>query len=92
MKLKRFWKAEYSITLIVLLAFILLFIPVSLHSTMQAKFIRRWNDCYNRVSYMKDVISKQEQSDILKSFKRAHNDEDREHILINLVKPQKTKS
>ena len=87
MKLKRFWKAEYSITLIVLFAFILLCVPVSIQSTMQAKFIRRWNDCYNRISYMIDAISKQEKSDILKSFKRAHNQEEREHIIINLVRP-----
>lgn len=87
MKDKRFWKLEYSITLIALFAFAMLFVPLSLQSTMQAKFITRWKDCYNRLSYMKDAISKQEKTDILKSFKRAKNDEERESILINIIKP-----
>lgn len=87
MKDKRFWKLEYSITLIALFAFAMLFVPLSLQSTMQAKFITRWKDCYNRLSYMKDAISKQEKTDILKSFKIAKNDEERESILINIIKP-----
>lgn len=87
MKEKHFWKVEYSITLIILFAFGLLAVPFSIQSTMQAKFIIRWKDCYNRISYMKDVIAKQEKSDILKSFKRAKNQEEREHIIINLIKP-----
>ena len=87
MKYKRFWKLEYSITLIVLFAIALLCVPVSLQSTMQAKFITRWKDCYKRVAYMKEAISKQEKADILKSFKRANNEEDREHLLMNIIKP-----
>lgn len=54
---------------------------------MQAKFITRWKDCYKRVAYMKEAISKQEKADILKSFKRANNEEDREHLLMNIIKP-----
>lgn len=87
MKEKHFWKVEYSITLIIMFALVLLAVPFSIQSTMQAQFIMRWKDCYNRISYMKDVISKQEKSDILKSFKRAKNQEEREHIIINLIKP-----
>lgn len=87
MKDKRFWKLEYSITLIALFAFVLLLVPTSLQSTVQAKFITRWKDCFNRISYMKDVISNQAESDILKSFKHAKTEEDREHLIINLVKP-----
>ncbi len=87
MKNKHFWKLEYSITLITIFAITLLLVPTSIQSTVQAQFITRWKDCYNRISYMKDVISKQEQSDILKSFKRAKTEEEREHIIINLIKP-----
>lgn len=84
---KRIWKLEYTITLLVLFAFSLLLIPTSLQSTMQAKFIMRWKDCFNRITYMRDVISKHEKSDLIKSFKRAKNEEEREHIIINLIKP-----
>lgn len=84
---KCIWQLEYTITLIVLFAVILFLIPTSLQSNMQAKFIMRWKDCFNRITYMRDVISKHEQSDIIKSFKRAKNEEEREHIIINLIKP-----
>ena len=81
------WKSEYSITLILLLGLGLFFVPISFPSTIQAQFITKWKDCYNRVVYMKDVINKQESSEILTAFKRANSQEEREEYIISLVKP-----
>lgn len=84
---KKKWKLEYSITLIVIFGVFLMLVPVSLGSTVQAKFITKWNDCYSRLLYAKDVISKHEQEDILKSFKRANTKDEREDLILELIKP-----
>lgn len=81
------WKLEYSITLIVIFSVFLMLVPVSLGSTMQAKFITKWNDCYSKLLYAKDVISIHEQEDILKSFKRAKTKDEREDLILELIKP-----
>ena len=49
--------------------------------------IERWNDKFARLEYMFDVITTHEKDEILKSFKRAQNAEERETILINLIEP-----
>ncbi|MBS5801580.1 MAG: hypothetical protein KIC80_01010 [Brachyspira sp.] len=81
------WKAEYSITLIIIFAVFLMLVPTSLGSTVQAKFITKWDDCYSKLLYAKDVISKHEQEDILKSFKRAKTKNEREDLILELIKP-----
>ncbi len=81
------WKAEYSITLIIIFAVFLMLVPTSLGSTVQAKFITKWVDCYSKLLYAKDVISKHEQEDILKSFKRTKTKNEREDLILELIKP-----
>ena len=86
--MKKFvWKAEYSITLLAVFALFLMFVPLSFGSTVQAKFITKWDDCFSKLSYTKEVISKQEQEDILKSFKRAKTPDERENLILELTKP-----
>lgn len=86
MKLSK-WRVEYSVTLLVLFAIILLFMPTSLKSTVQANHITKWKDIYNRLTYVQDAILKQEQSEILTSFKRAKTANEREDLIITILKP-----
>ncbi len=81
------WKPEYSITLLVLLGAILYFVPVSFESTRQASFISRWNEMYNKVDYMFQVINAHISDEKLKSFDDAKNAQERERLMIELVKP-----
>ena len=80
-------KFEYAVTIVVIFAVLLLIIPVDIESTVQANFISRWNDKYQKLEYMFDVIDTHESDEILKSFKRAQNAEEREAILLNLIQP-----
>ena len=84
---RKLLKLEYMITIFVIIAVILIIIPIDIESTVQANFISRWNDKFARLEYMFDVISTHEKDEILKSFKRAQNSEERETILMNLIKP-----
>lgn len=80
------WRVEYTITLIIIYTFILLFIPTSIKTTVQAGYITKWKDTYNKINYLQEAILKQEQSDILTSLKSKTPDE-REDIIITLIKP-----
>ena len=84
---KNIWKLEYSITLFVLLGLLMLFVPVKIENYYQASLISKWNDVYNKVSYMFTVINAQTNDEILKSFARAKTPEQREKLLLQLVKP-----
>ncbi len=81
------WRVEYTITLLIIFAGILFFIPTSLKSTVQANIISKWKDCYKKLTYMQDVILKQEKEKILTSFKRAKTPDQREDLIIELIKP-----
>ncbi len=81
------WRVEYTITLLIIFAGILLFIPTSLQSTVQANLITKWKDCYNKLTYVQDVILKQEKQEILTSFRRAKTAEEREEIFREILKP-----
>jgi len=87
MKKKYFWKLEYSILLFVILGVLLLVMPFSFESTRQAGFISKWNEKFNRVDYMFSVINAHITDDIIRSMKRAKTHEEREAILLALVKP-----
>lgn len=84
---KHFWKLEYSITLFVLLGFLMLLTPVKLENYWQAQMITRWNDKLDKVSYMFSVINAQITDEILKSFSIADSPEQREKLLLQLIKP-----
>ncbi len=84
---KKFWKLEYSITLFVLLGLIMLFVPVKIENYFQASLISKWNDRYNKVAYMFTVINAQTDDEILKSFADAKTADQREKLLLQLVKP-----
>lgn len=84
---KNFWKLEYSITLFVLLGVFMLLVPIKFENYFQAGLISKWNDKYNKVSYMFTVINAQATDAILKSFADAKTAEQREKLLLQLIKP-----
>ena len=81
------WRTEYTVTLLILFAISLVFMPTSIKSTVQANLITKWTDCYKKLIYAHDAILKQEQSEILTSFRRANTPEKREDLIIELLKP-----
>lgn len=84
---KRFWKIEYSITIFVIFAIILLLLPSSFISSKEAAYINKWNETYNKVDYMFTAMTAQANENIVKGFHRAKTNEEREHLMITLVKP-----
>lgn len=84
---KNLWKLEYSITLFVILGLIMLFIPFKIENYFQAGMISKWNDRYNKVAYMFTVINAQTDDEILKGFAAARTPEQREKLLLQLIKP-----
>lgn len=84
---KRYWRLEYSVALFVMIGILLLIMPVSIENSMQANFISKWNEKYNRVDYMVSVINAHITDDMIKSMKRAKTSQEREELLITLVKP-----
>ncbi len=87
MSKKKYWKLEYSVALFFMLGIVLLMMPISIENTRQANFISKWNEKYNRVDYMFQVINAHITDDILKSFNRAQTPAQREKLMLQLVKP-----
>ena len=83
---KHFWKTEYSITIIILFACVLFFIPISF-SSHEAKYISNWNQEYGKLDYMFTAMNAQADSDIAKGLKNAKTEDRREFFMIQLVKP-----
>ena len=83
---KYYLKLEYSIFLFVFFGILLLVMPFSFENTRQAGFISKWNEKFNRVEYMFSVINAHITDDIIRSMKRAKSHEEREAILLALVK------
>ena len=84
---KRFWKIEYSITIFVVFAIILLLIPTSFISSKEATYISKWNETFNKIDYTFTAMSAQADADIVKSLHRAKTNEERERLMIQLIKP-----
>lgn len=84
---KHYWKLEYSIALFVMFGVILLIMPFSIENTRQANFISKWNETYNRIEYMFSVINAHISDDMIKSFNKADTPDEREKLLLTIVKP-----
>lgn len=84
---KRFWKLEYSLTIIVIFATVLMIIPTRFIASKEASYISKWNDTYHKLEYVFSAMNAQADSDIIKSFKRAKSNHAREELMKNLVKP-----
>lgn len=84
---KNYWKLEYSIAVFVMLGILLLIMPVSIENSRQANFISKWNETYNRIEYMFSVINAHVTDDMIKSMNKAKNAQEREILLLTIVKP-----
>ena len=80
---KNYLKIEYTLTLLIIIAVVLIIMPIDFASNAQAEFISRWQDKYSRLEYMFNVINAHEKDEIIKSFKRAKNPEERENIVMS---------
>lgn len=84
---KHYWKLEYSVALFVMIGVILLIMPFSIENTRQANFISKWNETFNRIEYMFSVINAHISDDMIKSFNKAYTPDEREKLLLTIVKP-----
>lgn len=84
---KHYWKLEYSVALFVMIGVILLIMPFSIENTRQANFISKWNETFNRIEYMFSVINAHISDDMIKSFNKADTPDEREKLLLTIVKP-----
>ena len=84
---KHWWKIEYSITLLVLLSFIMLLIPLKLENYRQARFISQWKEQNTKLVYLFSVINAQKSEEIIKSLNNSETPQQREAILLQLIKP-----
>lgn len=85
--IKYYPKPEFSIVMLIILGIILLIMPFSIENTRQANFISKWNEKYNRIEYMFSVINAHITNDMLKSMKNAKTQDERERILLTIIKP-----
>ena len=84
---KKIWRLEYSITLFILLGIFMFMVPLRFENYFQARMISRWNDRFEKVSYLFSVINTQITDEILISFSKADTSEQREKLLLQLIKP-----
>lgn len=84
---KHFWRIEYSITLFVIFAIVLMFIPTKFIATKEATFISMWNETINKMEYVFSAMNAHSDSDILKGLKKAKDNAQREQLMMTLVKP-----
>ena len=87
MNFRKFWKIEYTLTLFAIFAVFVLLLPTTIQNARQASLISRWNEKYNRVTYMFSVLKTHANEDIIKSLKRAKTNEERTKLLILLMQP-----
>lgn len=83
---KHYWKIEYSITICVIFALILLFLPSRFIASKEASYISEWNSIYHKMEYVFNAMNAHVDSDIVLGLKNAQSNEKREQYMMNLVK------
>ena len=81
------WKIEYSITLFVIFAIVLLLLPSRVVAPKEASYISEWNNIYHKMEYIFNAMNAQADSDIVRGLKNAKDNQEREMLMMNLVKP-----
>ncbi len=84
---KHFWRIEYSIILVVVFAVILMLIPTRFIAPKEASYISSWNDTYHKMEYVFSAMTAHADADVAKGFRSAKTDDEREKLMIALVKP-----
>ena len=80
-------KTEYFILISVIFTVMLFLLPFSSENTRQAVYISRWNEIYNRLDYMCSVLNAHVDDDMIKSMKRAKTTDEKEKLLLTIIKP-----
>lgn len=83
---KHWWKIEYSITLLVAVAFVMLIIPFRLENYRQARFISQWKDQYSKFTYMFSAINAQVSDETISKLEELDTAQ-REDLLLRHIKP-----
>jgi hypothetical protein len=65
----------------------LLLIPSRFISSKEATYISKWNDAFRKMEYIFTAMNAQADTEIIKNFKQAKNNQERENIMMRLVKP-----
>lgn len=84
---KHFWRIEYSIIFCVIFGIFLMLLPSKFIAPKEASYISSWNDIYHKMEYVFSAMTAHANSDVIKSFRKAKSDYEREKIMIALVKP-----
>ncbi len=84
---KRFWKIEYSITIFVVFAITLMLVPSNFIVSKKVTYISKWIETFNKMEYIFNAMNAQVDADIVKSLKNAKTNQERETLMIGLVKP-----
>lgn len=84
---KRFWKIEYSLTIFVVFAIVLMIIPTRFMQTKEVTYISLWNETINKMEYVFNAMNAHSETDLIKGLKKAKNNTEREQIMMTLVKP-----
>lgn len=84
---KHKWKIEYSLTLVVIFAVIILIMPSRVVTPKEASYISEWNNIFHKMEYVFSAMNAQAESDIVRGLRNAKNNREREVLMMNLVKP-----
>lgn len=84
---KGFTIIEVVVVFLLILAAAFFIIPTSLDSTKQARLISKWTEKFSELQYMFSAIKVQHQGTIKNSLEKAKNKDDKEQILLEIIKP-----
>lgn len=87
MQKKAFTIIEVVIVFLLMLGITFFLLPRNLESTKQAKLISKWGEKYNELEYMFSVIRAQKDSEIKEKFNNIKNNDGKEKILLDAIKP-----
>ena len=83
---KHWWKIEYSITLLVTMAFVMLIIPFKSENYRQARFISQWKDQYSKLTYIFSAINAHISDEAVNKLEELDAAQ-RENLLLQHIKP-----
>lgn len=84
---KHFWKLEYSITIFVVVAVILLLLPSQIDNYQQPARIVKWKEKYEQISYVYQAVDAQKKDELLKGLTSIESADKRKQIMIEILKP-----
>lgn len=87
MKKNGFTIVEVVVVFLLMLGVTFFILPMSLDTTKQARFISKWTGIYTEVDYMFSVIKAQKDDEINRKFLKTQNNQDREQIILETIKP-----